>query len=300
MVVGAPGLAWADDPAGAGITWSAPPGCPGEGELRAAVARLLGRPLDRPGEALRVRGEVTREPGDGRFHLWLSIGFGAGPPKERRLAADTCAQVTDAAGVVVALAVDDAASVPIPPPAPSPSEEPPPAPRPQRPVWDLAAIGGVDVATLLGPAVGLGVGAGVDLGFGRIELRAMGWLPREAVVVGSPVAGNVSLVAGGPRYCRWLLGPVFDLAPCGGLEAGAILGTGVGALRPSTGVGRWLAPELGLLGIVRASPRFALSLALDGLALVFRDELVVANVGVVYRPPPVTLRVAVGMHLRFR
>jgi hypothetical protein len=310
LLLVAPGTARAAAPSDATIQWSAPPECPGEPAVHAAIERLIARPFGRSGEAVRVDGEVTRDP-RGRYQLRLAITPRAGLPKERRLDGETCAQVTDAAAVVIALAVDAQ-----PPPEPAlPAIET--APRPQqakpaasmvraaspasiRPAWEIAALGGVDFASLPGPAAGVGIDAAIELGAHRAELRAMAWLPRRATLADrSSVGGDFSLYAAGLRYCRWLVRRSFDIAPCGGLEAGALVASGVGVASPASGVGRWLAPQIGLLGMVRPTSRFAVSLAVDGLALVFRDWFAISSAGGVYRPPAATLRAVLAAHLRF-
>jgi hypothetical protein len=302
-------------PVDAAIAWSAPPECPDEAALRAEVGRLLARPLGHSGETTQVRGEVARDPGaSGRYRLRLSITR-AGVLKERQLDGETCAQVTDAAAVVLALAID-AEALPTEPPSPV---DPPPAalievaPRPAgqgrasaapaapslRARWDVAALAGVDSVSLPAPAAGLGLGVGLGLGADRIELRAMAWLPRRAMP-GSPFGADVALYAAGLRYCRWLFRGMLDLAPCGGLEAGALVASAVGGgIAPmSSGLGRWLDPQLGLLGVFRPTPRFSVSLAADGLASIFRDQFVILGAGDVYRPPAATFRASLGVHVR--
>ncbi len=171
-----------------------------------------------------------------------------------------------------------------------------PAPRPR---WEIAAIAGIDVPRCRRLPRASAWSAALDLGADRIELRATAWLPRRAMPAGPASFGaDVSLYAAGLCYCRWLFRGMFDLAPCGGFEAGALVVSAVGVAPLSSGPGRWLAPQLGLLGIFRPTPRFAVSLAADGLVSVFRDQFLIQGAGAVYRPPPATYRASLGVHVR--
>lgn len=311
VLVTAPGVAFADETA---IPWSAPPECPAEPALRAEIERLLGRPIDAPRRHRELSGEVTREPGaSGVYRLRLSIRFGGGPARVRRIEGRSCALVTSAAAVVLALAMDaePAPESPEPgePPLAAPFEDtllalPATTPRPALPalggrVWEIAAVEAIDFASLPLPAVGLGLRGAVDLGADRIELQLATWLPRRAALRARPSVGaDLALHAARVRYCRWITRRTFDLAPCGGLEAGVLVGSGFGAA-PTTGLGRWLAPQIGLVGVARPSPRFALSVEVDGLALLARDRFTVVGGGEVYRPPQATLRVALAAAVRF-
>jgi hypothetical protein len=318
VILAAPGVAIAGEPVEATIQWSAPPECPDGAAVRQDVERLLARPLERAGARIRVRGEVTRDAGAaGPYRLDLTIVLGAGQPRERRLDGETCAQVTGAAAVVVALAIDDEgparraelhpASAQVQPP--EPAEVPPPdiivtpsvaPPASSRREWDIGAIGGVDAKSLPAAAAGLGLSAAVDLGADRIELGATAWLRRRATLASLPSVGaDVSLYAAVLRYCRWLVRRTVDLGTCGGIEVGALVVTGVGVLSPSSGPERWLAPQIGVLGAVRPASRLALSVAIDGLAPIFRDQFVIVGAGEVYRPPSVTVRAVLGAHARF-
>lgn len=312
-LLAAPGVASADATT---IRWSAPPECPREPALRGEIERLLGRPIDASGRHGEVSGEVTREPSaNGRYRLRLSIVLAGGQRRERRIEGGSCALVTSAAAVVIALAIDagpprEERDPGVPSPAPAIEEVPPetapsPSPRPPPPsptsgrVWELAAIQAVDFRSLPSPSLGLGLRGAVDLGADRLELQFVTWLGRQATLKGrSEVGADVALHTAGARYCRWLVRRMLDLAPCAGIEGGAVVASGFGAL-PTTGVGRWLAPQIGLMGVVRPSPRFAVSIEVDGLAPVLRDRFTVLGGGELYRPPPTTVRAAILAQVRF-
>jgi hypothetical protein len=320
LLVATPGLAGGEDAVGARIRWSAPPECPDEAALRAEIERLLARPLFASDRRLSVHGEVARAPGaEARYLLRLTLAVGLGPVQERRLEDASCALVARAAAVVVALAIDAESpppepepEPPAPEPVPAPSASPPAAaiadsPAPWRaargtfePAWEMAAVAGVDAASLPAVAAGVGLRVARDLGADRIELAGTAWPPRRVALPHLPAVGaDVALYTGGLRYCRWLVGGAFDAAACGGLEAGALVASGFGAATSTSGLGRWLAPQLGLLGRARVTSRFALSLGVEGLALAFRDRFTILGAGEVYRPPPATARATIGAQLRF-
>jgi hypothetical protein len=300
-------------PEGPEIRWSAPPECPGEAELRANVRRRRARAQAGAAAPAGVSAEVTRDPtGAGPYRLRLTITDRRGGVRERRIEGETCADVADAAAVVVALASDDELSDRGPAPAPAParpidvpqaggSAEPPPLPERSVPaVWAVAALGGVDVRSLPAPAPGFGLGVLLALGANRFELGATAWLPERANLASQPSAGGeVALYAAAVRYCRSLTRGVLDLAPCAGVEAGAMVGSGVGVQTAGTAVGPWLAPELGLGLTVHPIPRFGLSLELDGLGVLLRDRFLITRGGQVFEPPPLTARAVVGLDVRF-
>ena len=318
-MLAAASLASAAEPAAEGpaLRWSAPPECPAATQLRAEIDRLLTRPQAPSRVIAEVSAQVTRDAG-GPYRLRLVITDRDGAIRERRVDGATCAEVAGAAAVILALAGDDDTPPPTePPPSPPAPVDPPrsppapvdrkhleieptarPAPPPRVP--EIAALASVDFASLPAPAPGFGLGLALGVGANRYELRAMAWLPERATLASrAAVGGDVALVAGALRYCRVLVDGVIDLAPCAGFEAGALLASGVGVATPTSGIGPWLAPELALVGAVHLGARFALSLEIDGLAVLARDRFVITSAGQVYQPPPVTARAAIGLHIRF-
>jgi hypothetical protein len=120
----ATGSAAAQTPsAGLVLRWRAPRGCPSEGEVIAAVTRLLGRPVEDPSPR-RVAVARIRRARRG-WSLRITVSTGA-TRRHRALAGDTCDEVSEAAALVLALAIDpDVAARPAGPPDPPPT--PPPA-----------------------------------------------------------------------------------------------------------------------------------------------------------------------------
>jgi hypothetical protein len=196
-------------------------------------------------------------------------------------------------------------------PAAARGEEPAPAPAP--PVEKPAAVveagprvhpavrasAGADFASLPALAPGADFALLVLFGANRVEIRGSAWVPQPATATSMPGAGGqISLLAAGLRYCRAFVQRTLELGGCGGLEAGALLARGYGVTMPVSGGGPWVAPGLGLLGLWNISPSFSLALALDGLVPVLRERFVLAGLGEIYRPPPVTGRALLGLEAR--
>lgn len=119
------GLAAALAPAGAGLEWSVPPGCPSRPAVEAAASALLGRPLAGapdlpPGARIEARGVVAREPGG--FRLDLEVRSPAGLDR-RTLRDRRCDVLGESAALILATAVDPSLSPAGPPPTlpPEPS-----------------------------------------------------------------------------------------------------------------------------------------------------------------------------------
>jgi len=117
------------------LSWKAPAGCPTEADVRAEIDRLLGTSkAEAPLEVIVI---VTRNEA-GRHHAKLDIK-GEDGPTTREVDAASCAAVSDAAALIVAMTIDPAAALAAPPPtanveAPTPAKPPAePTAAPQEP-----------------------------------------------------------------------------------------------------------------------------------------------------------------------
>ncbi|WP_437537521.1 hypothetical protein WME79_18450 [Sorangium sp. So ce726] len=117
--------------------------CPSARQVRAEIARRLGRELATTGGGASIEAVVKGTPGAWSAEI-RSVGCDGAPLTARKLesSAATCEAITSAATLVIALAVDPTAPLAAPaapPPAqgspsPGPPEAPPPgAPRPEPP-----------------------------------------------------------------------------------------------------------------------------------------------------------------------
>ncbi len=187
------------------LDWRAAPGCPDADAVQAAVARWAGAPSDAP---LVVRGEVTKSEA-GRFTLTLDVeGRGV-----RTLEGQSCAELTEAGALVLALLLDPGV-LSRPPPvgaATAPAE-------PERAVHLDVALDAVGDWGAL-PSLAPGWHATLALDWKRLRLALFGgtFLSQQ---VRSP-AGTVSLdFDAGVRPCvTFDLGRVTPMA-CAALALG--------------------------------------------------------------------------------
>jgi hypothetical protein len=291
------------------LRWTAPPECPAEARVQRDIQTLVGRDLTpRAGVTANVSGVVSRD--DAAWIAELSIERPGDAPSVRRVEGKTCREVSDAAAVIIALALDaprveppDAAPV-APPPPPSPPRPPSNPPFPARPSPEhpfggaIAVVGGLDFTALPAPSAGFGLAGGlVVLERNRFELRLMGWIPQTENV--DPAAGvDVSLFAATLRYCRVLSGDVARLTGCAGFEGGVMVADAFGFASNDRGLGRWLAPELAAALEVHATRQLGVTLELEGLVPIARDHFLVDE-DRVYRPGAVDGRVLLGAFFRW-
>lgn len=287
------------------LTWTAPPGCPQRPQVLADIERMSSADDAHGAEPTHVVGEVVES-----AHGWvveLSMARGAAPARHRRVEGSTCREVSDAAAVIIALALDTAASEGGDGPAtrPSPAKSPPAArpeeARPRAPEapqaarigWRLVAFGGVDFAALPAPSPGGGVSGGISFDRNRVELRASAWVPRATYLTSSSGA-DVGLYVGAAQYCRLLVVGVVGFSACGALEAGAMRADSFGLRRDGSGVSPWLAPELSLVVDVHAAKHFTAALEVAALVPTLRHDFTV-DADAVYRTSVMDGRVTLSI-----
>jgi hypothetical protein len=278
------------------VSWSAPESCPQQPAFTTQLEGFLGRELaalDDP--SLDVVGNVRADAAKGyvaRLRVRTKLGS-----QQRELAHRDCAELTEAAALVSALAIDpnlvvsspkagdepaEVSPVPTPPPPvdarPATPAEPPSAPsapsrdapHPVRPSRSLhpsvAALGLVGSSVL--PGAGAGVGLFGALGLGRFRLAARGnfWFPRFQGVAGVSGPGiDLGAWGVGLKACGLPLAGEVTLAACFGPELGDMYGTGNTQLtNPSTVHNRWSAVSAELALAIKSS---------SGLTTLFGLEL---------------------------
>lgn len=308
-------------PEAATLRWEAPATCPSASEV---AERLAARVGDDETGVDPTRGEALVAREGPRFVAMLVVTTDAGTTT-RRLEADTCDTVADAAVLIVAMvhAERTAPAVPEPPANPTPAPIPPtpplatiPAtpttrrddPRPTTPRIDAtprtrAAILAEASLGLGGlPRVGLGVGGGVAVlrPRWRAELVGRYWTPRDAAIGPPEDDARVAVAAGtigvhaGPL---WRLGPV-ELVAMAGVHAGVAVGRGRGVAVTRVSRRPWLAAGLHLALLWPLHPRVALGLrgALEGV--VVRPRFEVREGGRRYTVAPVAGALAAAIEIR--
>jgi hypothetical protein len=241
------------------LSWKAPAECPQEEAFKQEVEHFLGQGLEsRRDQEIVILAVATRND-EKAFSVRLNIATAAGIQR-RVLTHEDCAELTEAAALVAALAIDPTltAKAPAAPPQPveeapppaAPAEEPTPAPEPspiapppappQQEESKIPNDDSTDIRLSLGLLGFIGVGAlpeagpgaaadiAVDTGPLRFVARGSYWFPRFAAVEGASGPGvDVDLWSAGARACwisRW---DRVELASCLGPELGDLRGTGV-------------------------------------------------------------------------
>lgn len=234
-----------------------------------------------------MRATVTRSEGGADVSLETTDG---GLRGARTLHGSTCDEVTSAAALVIALAIDPKAVaahsqstgvVAFDPPAVGPTSAPggspcPPPPVPNAPppiivrvpvpapaTSDVSAFldAGVvaDVGSLPGPSAGPTARAGIASHRFGARLGVAYLTPRFAAAppeAGRPTRGaDVSLVTSDLLGCYALIPGATALDVCGGLEAGALFAEGQAFQRSNAALKPWLAAVAGIeLAVPVAGP----------------------------------------------
>lgn len=310
------------------MEWTAPAQCPTDTVVRAAVDRSLAREELGPGlDEVVVAGSIVEDPQGWRLEVVVTLPQGH---VERALVADDCRELGDAAGLIVAVALDPlrvvetiedtrrdtgpgVESVPIPvapaveqqheaerAPKVEPLPPPPPPSPPPRPAVDLRLGGLVEIGSLT--AVRGGVGAGVGLaGRGwRADFVAQYWGPRSVRSFASAPGAGVSVqhTAAALRGCvAPRAGPV-ELPSCAGFEAGATFGRGIGLDAPQSFALPWVAVTLGQELAWTSRRRIGLWIGVDAMLHLVRPQLRVRDLGLTAQVRRVGVRIIGGPTVR--
>ncbi|MGC4087206.1 MAG: hypothetical protein QM756_04740 [Polyangiaceae bacterium] len=254
-------LGAARDAKAADLLWNSPDSCQRVEAVSEQVEALIRRPLAQV-EALQF--ELTVRQNGEAWHVELTTRTNpADAPHQRTLNGRSCAEVTDAAAVVIAMAVQDAAreqerEAAEHDEAPGPIEQPEPlketTARPVPPatkgaakvasgsyITGLFALGALaDSAALPGGSLGVSVDAGFRYAVLRLALEGSAWVPRT-LDLGAGRSAEFSLIAGAALACvEHEVGPVLGLG-CGGFELGRLAGEGSGITDPRLGSATWQA-----------------------------------------------------------
>lgn len=301
-----------------------PVGCVDEPDVREAIDRFLMRTDF--GDALadvRVRVEIAAlEAGGHQASIHIDTPEG---PTDRSLDAEDCARLTDAVGLVVAVALDPlivAAAVepapepePEPPPEPQPEPEPeplptepvvePPPPEPEKPSPRMRGFmrpaGVLEAGTLPGIGGGVSLAGGLIWDAARLELQASYLFPREHTPYPDlpGVGARLSVAGGGIRGCYVPRARTLEFPICAGFEMGAMRGEGIGLGTPRVDNRLWSAATIGSTLAWAPKPWFALLLRVDAMVTVVRPGFEVTDVGLLYRAPPAAAKVELGPEFRF-
>ena len=232
--------------------------CPGEEDLRTAVAERLGFDPFRPGSDREIRCTVRRS--DGAFRARIEVGpVGASPIAGRDLVShrDDCGELAEAVALTIGIAINPLiAAPPAETASKTPAPEPVAAPASAPPLSPPAAPAAV--STIARPIAPQKRAPSTDLRFGAHVAATVGVGPRAAPAVGldaqlrrralslvvdARVIAPSSIAAGAGSATAWLwsasVGPCFHrdfLALCAVGTGGQLraAGSGYAAVANST------------------------------------------------------------------
>jgi len=243
------------------LVWDAPDACNSGAEVRREFERSTSIRPGRSPPHLSARARV--EARDGRWVLHLHT-LRDGVEGDREIEADSCASLTRAAALVLALAFGEGAQpeaaptpdAPVVPQAPPTSivatkggagshrqDIPASARSPRAPLvsWSVTLDGRIAWGPLPGPTAGVATTVDARGPWWGVSARVLSWPGAN----GEPepdlhthftgVGGALSLCLLGRPSRAWLF------AACAGLEAGALRGTSTGATVSEAAVAPWLA-----------------------------------------------------------
>lgn len=248
----------------------------------------------------------------GAFELQLtSVSRSSGARETRVLRGATCAEVTDAAAVAIALAVgSEPAQAPmVATTVPAPASPPPQVSRASRreaalrdskapaPAgWLLGLSATLDSAVTPHPVLGAALHLALRWRALRGELEAGAFAPSTKLDA-SQRGGTFQLLYAAPRVCGTANMGRPRVALCVAYELGRLSAQGEGIERPYSRSTFWHAvrPDLGVAWPLRSglwlSGRGGVALALA------RDTFVLEEPETVHRAPWLSLRAAVGLEL---
>jgi hypothetical protein len=282
IAIGVPAIARAE------FRWRAPAGCPDDVDVRARIARRLGRVALPDADV-----EVTR--GDAGFAVTIERHVDSDPP--RTLVSASCDELADAVAVIVARSESERARPRAIEDTPAVAAAAPPVVAPR--VWHfgvrLAAAAGVAIL----PSVGIGgeVTAFVQRRELMVELGAARWIDQSAAVargtiervdVGLEVAtARVGWRVATMPLRAWLVG-----------ELGAMPGTGVTMTggRNETAP-RWVAIGGGFGVGWRAARSLSVVLAAEALEAVERPSFRLSDGTTLYEPRQLSARGWAGVEV---
>ncbi|HVU51107.1 MAG TPA: hypothetical protein VHL80_10500, partial [Polyangia bacterium] len=260
------------------LAWQAPAGCPSPADVEAQFARLIGGPSRLPSGKHIDASAAVRSSAPDRWALDLSTTLD-GAPGRRALAGDSCAAVSSAAALILALMIDPAAAerALLAPPGAAPERAPPspapaavvvaaPSPEPRALHAYARAFGGALVSLLPAPAPAAGVALGARRGRLAAELSFVATDERRVTSTGAsqnPASGDFRVLVGGARGCGTLGGRAVVWQLCAGGELEWL--TGRGLVRP--GMTETALMGAGTAGVLVTAPlgrRFGLTLDVDG------------------------------------
>ena len=283
------------------VSWQAPVECPDANTIERYVAQVVG---DSAFGLVMVRaaGSVSRN-ADGRYVANFELDTGAARPSLRTLEGGDCEAVSQAAALLVALAIrEQAAPMPLPPPTPPP---PLPKPSPEPPPHSAARLflgaGAVfDLGSTPGITDGVSVGGGVRWAWLRVEPSVSYYASRsDSVPQRSAIGADFTLATVGLRACAVHARRAVWLAPCIGGGVDWLRGVGFGARIPHSGSAQSIVGRAGLLLGWDISSIISAHVELEGVLALAHPKFDVDGAGVVFQRKAAAARAALGFDVHF-
>jgi hypothetical protein len=305
------------------LEWEAPPSCPDATVVRRQIETILHGPPTALSSAV-AHGKIDSTD-DGRFHLSLTVRTGD-VADTRELDAASCAMLSEAFAVVVALAIDPTkggggieeppqpASPPPEPIQPSfpvaadtvpPSSAPPsPAPRPPEKARSRAAIAlGVGGSLVWGilPETSPGLVASAGLRIERFRVGMLGTLAfGQRPQLDRSVGAAIDMIEGGAFAAYMVPIGILALGPCANIEATYVRVEGYGVREPRRSSTVWATPVLGGRFEARASRWLGLFARADVLFPIDAPRIALGTrteTAVLHSPAPVSSRLTLGAEI---
>lgn len=300
------------------LSWDAPSQCPQQAAVREAIDSNLGREaFDAALSSVLARGTITADADQWRLDIEVSWPAGR---VQRTVVSRECAELADAAGLIVAVALDllrvENAGEPLPSlirpsQAPQANEEERPVlaarrePAPNERVRSVAIdarLGGVlEIGSLALVRGGFAIGLGFVGARWRVDIVGHYLAPRAVRrFATAPDAGvAVQQSGGGVRACLLArVGPV-ELPSCVGVEAGVAAARGIGLDDPQGAVLPWAAVVVGQELTWVSRHRIGVFVGVDAMLHVVRPRFRVMDLGVAASTGWVGARVSAGPLVRF-
>lgn len=298
------------------LQWDAPPSCPQASAVRAAIDSNLGQEtFASPPSSVVARGTITAQ-GEA-WRLDVEVSWPAGRV-QRSVASGECSELADAAGLIVAVALDllrEMQNEELPPMRPEVATQVDENERPQlsarpghaappargRKIAIEPRIGGVlEIGSLERVRGGASAGVGLVGKLWRVDIVGHYWAPRSVRPFAATPGAGVSVQQGGAgaRAClRPRVGPV-ELPTCLGAEAGVARARGIGLDDPKRSSLPWAAVVVGqeLTWVSRRS--VGIFFGADAMIHAVRPQFRVSDVGTAARTGRVGARFVAGAVVR--
>lgn len=277
------------------LAWHAPAECQRAEVATAQVEKLVGEPLAGI-DWISFEVEVAIDEAGAHRVLLRTLAQGSAP-REREITGVSCAEITDAVSVAIALTISERArereqaAAAEPPAQPEPPAAGEPAAELEAPLRFAVGAGFmIEAGALPDPVPGLDLGGALEWKALRVGAFVAVFVPQDEELSGEQRGGTFDLVLAGLDVCAKPALEALHLLACAGFELGRIGARGDNVVNPRDEDAGWYAPRVelgvgyGLGELVRVWLRAGAAIPLA------RPEFVLDDVDTVHQPSNVSLR----------